>query len=71
MGGSQAPDDLDQGHRTQVWLAASDDSRALVTGEYFFHLKLRKPLASVRDSERQEKLIADCERLSGVELATN
>lgn len=70
MGGPRAPDDLDQGHRTQVWLAASDDPQALVTGEYFFHLKLRKPLASTRDSERQEKLIAACERLSGVKLAT-
>jgi NAD(P)-dependent dehydrogenase (short-subunit alcohol dehydrogenase family) len=71
MGGPGAPDDLDQGHRTQVWLAASDDSQALVTSEYFFHMKLRQPLASTRDSERQEKLIAACERLSGVKLATN
>ena len=71
MGGPQAPDDLDQGHRTQVWLAASDDSQALVTGEYFFHLKLRKPLASTRDVERQERLIAVCERFSGVKLAAD
>ena len=26
MGGPNAPDDLDQGHRTQAWLAASDDA---------------------------------------------
>ncbi len=71
MGGPRAPDDLDQGHRTQVWLAASDDPQARVTGEYFFHMKLRKPLASTRDAERQEKLIATCERLSGVKLATD
>src|SRR5271156_2146430 len=32
MGGAGAPDDLDQGHRTQVWLAASDDPPATVTG---------------------------------------
>ena len=68
MGGPGAPDDLDQGHRTQVWLAASNDPHALVTGEYFFHLKLRKPLAATRDSERQEKLIAACEQFSGVRL---
>ena len=71
MGGPGAPDDLDQGHRTQVWLAASDDPQARVTGEYFFHLKLRKPKASTRNAERQEKLIAACERLSGVRLATD
>ena len=69
MGGPGAPDDLDQGHRTQVWLAASDDPQAKVTGEYFFHMKLRKPLASTRDAERQERLIASCEKFSGVPLS--
>lgn len=69
MGGPRAPDDLDQGHRTQVWLAASDDEQARVRGEYFFHMKLRPPLAAARDAERQEKLIAACERFSGVKLA--
>ena len=71
MGGPGAPDDLNQGHRTQVWLAASDDPQARVTGEYFFHMKLRKPKPSSRDADRQEKLIAACERLSGVKLATD
>ena len=32
MGGPGAPDDLDAGHRTQVWLAVSDDPAAKVTG---------------------------------------
>src|ERR1700684_4182874 len=39
MGGAGATDDLDQGHRTQVWLAASDDPAAKVTGEYFYHMR--------------------------------
>jgi NAD(P)-dependent dehydrogenase (short-subunit alcohol dehydrogenase family) len=39
MGGPQAPDDLDEGHRTQAWLAVSDDPAALVSGEYFYHRK--------------------------------
>jgi NAD(P)-dependent dehydrogenase (short-subunit alcohol dehydrogenase family) len=69
MGGPGAPDDLDQGHRTQVWLAASDDPRAKVRGEYFFHMKLRKPLPATRNVERQEQLIASCEKFSGVQLA--
>ena len=46
MGGAAAPDDLDAGHRTQVWLAVSDDPAATVTGQYFFHMKPRKPNAS-------------------------
>ena len=68
MGGPQAPDDLDQGHRTQVWLVASDDPAAMVTGEYFFHLRRRTPNAASRDVERQEELLDACKRLSGVDL---
>jgi NAD(P)-dependent dehydrogenase (short-subunit alcohol dehydrogenase family) len=40
MGGARAPDDLEAGHRTQVWLAVSDDPAATVTGEYFYHMQL-------------------------------
>jgi NAD(P)-dependent dehydrogenase (short-subunit alcohol dehydrogenase family) len=68
MGGASAPDDLDQGHRTQVWLAASDDPAAIVSGEYFFHMKLQKPAASTRNEDLQEQLLEGCEKLSGVEL---
>jgi NAD(P)-dependent dehydrogenase (short-subunit alcohol dehydrogenase family) len=69
MGGPRAPDDLDQAHRTQVWLAVSDDPQAKVRGEYFFHMKLRKPLPATRMVERQEQLIASCEKFCGVRLA--
>jgi NAD(P)-dependent dehydrogenase (short-subunit alcohol dehydrogenase family) len=68
MGGPNAADNLDDGHRTQVWLAVSDDPKAKVTGEYFFHQRLRKPSAVTRDTERQEKLLKACERFSGVAL---
>jgi NAD(P)-dependent dehydrogenase (short-subunit alcohol dehydrogenase family) len=68
MGGSGAPDDLDQAHRTQVWLAVSDERAATVTGEYFYHLKLRSPHPATRDFERQEKLLRFCEERSGVKL---
>lgn len=68
MGGTSATDDLDQGHRTQVWLAVSDDAAAKVTGEYFFHMRLRAPKAVTRDIAIQERLIEACRKLSGVEL---
>src|ERR1700683_3633146 len=68
MGGAGATDDLDAGHRTQVWLAASDDPAATVSGEYFYHLRLRDPKPATRDLERQEKLIEACKGFSGVEL---
>ena len=69
MGGPSAPDDLDQGHRTQVWLATSDDPRAKVRGEYFFHMKLQKPAPAARDEDLQERLLEACRKLSGVEFS--
>ncbi|HLZ44022.1 MAG TPA: SDR family NAD(P)-dependent oxidoreductase [Candidatus Sulfotelmatobacter sp.] len=68
MGGPGAPDDLDEGRRTQVWLAASEDAAAKETGEYFYHMRPRKPNPAAREVERQEKLLAECQRLCGVEL---
>lgn len=68
MGGPGAPDDLDQGHRTQVWLALSEQPAAKVTGEYFYHLKLRTPHRSTRDEDRQEQLLETCKQASGVAL---
>lgn len=71
MGGPEAPDDLDAAHRTQVWLAVSDDPAATVTGEYFYHMQLRKPNPASRDAERQEKLLDACKGFSGVDLPAN
>ena len=49
MGGSGATDDLDQAHRTQVWLAVSDDLSASVSGEYFYHMEKQQPHPATRD----------------------
>ena len=68
MGGPGAPDDLDAAHRTQVWLAVSDDPAATVTGGYFYHMRQRPPSAATRDTDRQERLLQACQRFSGVEL---
>ena len=66
MGGPRASGDLDQGSRTQVWLAVSDDPAAIVTGGYFFQLQQRKPAGATHDTALQDKLLATCARLSGV-----
>ena len=66
LGGAHATGDLDQAHRTQAWLAASDDPDASVSGGYFFHKRPRKPSGAVPDTVRQDMLMAACERLSGV-----
>jgi len=68
MGGPGAPDNMDAAHRTQVWLAASDDPAAARTGQYFYHLQLRPPSPAARDTERQERLLEACQRFSGVEF---
>jgi NAD(P)-dependent dehydrogenase (short-subunit alcohol dehydrogenase family) len=68
MGGPGAPGDLNKAHRTQVWLAVSDDPAAIVTSEYFYHQKLRSPLPATRDPQRQEKLLRFCEERSGIVL---
>jgi NAD(P)-dependent dehydrogenase (short-subunit alcohol dehydrogenase family) len=68
MGGSGAPDDLEAGAVTQAWLAVSDEAAALVSGKYFFHQKQQKPHAAVHKVELQDKLLAECARLSGVDF---
>jgi len=66
MGGSGAPDDMDQAHRTQVWLAVSDDPAAVVSGGYFYHLRPRAVEPAARDPARQDTLMTVCQRLSGI-----
>jgi NAD(P)-dependent dehydrogenase (short-subunit alcohol dehydrogenase family) len=68
MGGPSAPDNMDAAHRTQVWLAVSDDKAATVTGEYFFHMRLRPPNPAAHDTEKQDTLLDACRGLSGVDL---
>jgi NAD(P)-dependent dehydrogenase (short-subunit alcohol dehydrogenase family) len=69
MGGPGASDDLDQGHRTQVWLAVSDDPAAKVTGQYFYHLKRRTAHPAAHDPKIQDKLLTACKEMSGLELS--
>jgi NAD(P)-dependent dehydrogenase (short-subunit alcohol dehydrogenase family) len=66
MGGAGAPDDLDEGRRTQVWLATSDAPAAQVTGKHFFHMKPRAAAPAASDPQVQERLLAECGRISGV-----
>ena len=65
MGGPGAPDDLDAAHRTQIWLAVSEDPAALVTGQYFYHMQPREPNPVARREEAQDQLLDACRRLSG------
>jgi NAD(P)-dependent dehydrogenase (short-subunit alcohol dehydrogenase family) len=68
MGGRGAPDDLEMGHLTQTWLAASDDASAKVSGGYWFHREPRKPAASALDPGFQDRLVAKFTELTGIAL---
>jgi NAD(P)-dependent dehydrogenase (short-subunit alcohol dehydrogenase family) len=68
MGGLGAPDDMDQAHLTQAWLAASNDPNAQTTAGYFYHMKPREPNPQSRDTALQDRLFNICEEISGVEM---
>ena len=68
MGGSDATDELDQAHRTQVWLAVSDDPAATVSGGYFYHMKRKHPLPATSDVSLQVRLLEFCSGVTGVDL---
>jgi NAD(P)-dependent dehydrogenase (short-subunit alcohol dehydrogenase family) len=68
MGGPGAPDDMDQAHLTQAWLATGDDPKAQVTGKYFYHQKRVSPNPEAEDPALQDRLIAICAEISAVEL---
>jgi len=69
MGGPGAPDEMDQAHLTQAWLAAGDDPKAQVTGKYFYHLEHKEPNPQAHDPALQDRLIAICAEISGVALS--
>lgn len=66
MGGRGAPDDLAAGPVTQAWLATSDDPAAKVTGHFFHHRRSRAADPAAHDEATQDRLIAECARISGV-----
>jgi NAD(P)-dependent dehydrogenase (short-subunit alcohol dehydrogenase family) len=66
MGGRWAPDDLQKGCETQVWLAVSNDENAKVSGRYFFHEKERRYNADADDVGLQEEFLSVCEQITGV-----
>jgi NAD(P)-dependent dehydrogenase (short-subunit alcohol dehydrogenase family) len=68
MGGSGAPDSLEEGAATQTWLATSNDPGALVTGRYFYPRRERAHHPAADDAALQDRLLKECGRLSGVEF---
>ncbi|MCF6404608.1 SDR family NAD(P)-dependent oxidoreductase [Chitinophaga filiformis] len=66
MGGRGAPDNLQKGYETQVWLATSNDEKAKVSGHYFFHQKEKRHNPEADNIVLQERLLEACRELTGV-----
>jgi NAD(P)-dependent dehydrogenase (short-subunit alcohol dehydrogenase family) len=66
MGGPGAPVSIEDGSRTQVWLAVSREREALVSGRYFYHLQPRSFHPAAADAAVQERYLSECAGLSGI-----
>lgn len=68
MGGAGAPDDLEKGFQTQLWLAVSNEPGAMVSGHYFHHKKQEHFLPAAKDTTVQDKLLAVFEQITGIDF---
>lgn len=66
MGGSSATDDLQKGYETQVWLATSNDDKAKVSGQYFFHQKKARTHPDIDNASLQEEFISLCREITRI-----
>src|SRR5262245_57306349 len=68
MGGRGAPDDLQKGYETQVWLAVSSDEKAKVSGRYFYHQKETRYNREADDVRLQERFLILCKEITVASL---
>ncbi len=66
MGGVGAPDNLEKGFQTQVWLAVSNDENAKVSGRFFYHQKEIRSNPEADDVQLQEKFLTVCKEVTGI-----
>jgi len=64
MGGPGAPDDLQKGFETQVWLAVSEDAR--VSGRYYFHRKEARYKKEADNTVLQDQFLEKCAQITGI-----
>jgi NAD(P)-dependent dehydrogenase (short-subunit alcohol dehydrogenase family) len=66
MGGQGAPDDLQKGYETQVWLAVSNDQKAKVSGRYFYHQKESRHNSEADEVLLQGRFLDLCKEITGI-----
>jgi len=64
MGGAGAPDDLQKGFETQVWLATSNEAK--LSGCYFYHKKESRYLKAADSEKLQDEFIDLCKQITGI-----
>lgn len=69
MANYNAPDSLEDGSATQVWLASKDDLN--FSGKYFYHLQETIYSKKANDIEIQDKLIKIYEEITGINFPHN
>lgn len=68
MGGPNAPDDLQKGYETQVWLAVSNEQKAKVSGCYFFHKEEAHSNPEADHVIMQEELLKLCAAMTSIQF---
>jgi NAD(P)-dependent dehydrogenase (short-subunit alcohol dehydrogenase family) len=71
MGGAGAPDSLESGYQTQVWLAVSSDEKAKVSGRYFYHKKEIPFNPEADNITLQDRFLNLCKEITGVSFPAN
>lgn len=68
LGGQGAPEDIDLAGDNIAWLAAGEGKATQVSGRYFKSRTERKPKTAVDDTSKQDHLMSEYARISGIEL---
>ena len=68
MGGSSATGSLADAADCLAWLATSNAPAARVSAEFFYDKREQKPNPLAREQQLQDRLMAECERISGVKF---
>jgi NAD(P)-dependent dehydrogenase (short-subunit alcohol dehydrogenase family) len=66
MGGTGAPDSLEEGYQTHVWLAVSNDPEAKVSGSYFHIMQQARFLPAAKETPVQKKFLTRYRELTDV-----
>ncbi|HEX2608148.1 MAG TPA: SDR family NAD(P)-dependent oxidoreductase [Flavisolibacter sp.] len=66
MGGPGAPDSLQKGAETQIWLATARKDKAKLSGRYFHHKQESRFLSAAAHPELQNRFLDLCGQITGI-----